>query len=99
MAETIIALATLITATGAVLVGWRNSRKADEAREKAAIAAAAALTAKEAAEASKREIVLTKEGVFEVGKQIDGRLSELLKLTEDSAFARGQLAGPEKKKP
>lgn len=89
-ADTILAIATLVTALGAVAVGWRNSRKADAAKEEAALAAAAALTAKEAAEASKREIVATKDGVFEVGKQIDGRLSELLKLTEQAALAEGR---------
>lgn len=93
--ETILAVATLVTAAGAVLVGWRNSRKADDAREKAIIAAAAADHAKEAALASQREIVATKNGVFEVGKQLDGRLQELLKVTRTEAYARGQLAGPD----
>lgn len=98
MAETIIAIATLVTAIGAVIIGWRNSRKADEAREKAALAAAAAHTAKEAALASQAEIIATKEGVFEVGKQIDGRLTALLEITRKSAYAEGQLAGPDKAK-
>lgn len=90
LANTIVALATLVTAIGAAVIGWRNSKKADQAREKAAIAAAAAMTAKEAAEDSKKEIIATKDGVFEVGKQIDGRLSELLKLTESAALAEGR---------
>lgn len=92
-AETILALATFVTAAGAVLVGWRNSRKADDAKEKALLAAAAADLAKRAAEDSKREIVLTKEGVFELGKQIDGRLTQLLALTDSEAYARGKLEG------
>lgn len=91
--QTITALATLVAALGAVLLGWRNSHKADAAKEKAALAAAAAVTAKEAAEASQRDVIATKDGVFEVGKQIDGRLSELLKLTEKAAYAAGLAAG------
>jgi hypothetical protein len=86
-------LGTLIAAIAAVLVGFRNSRKADAAREKAVTAAEAAAAAKFAAEASQKEVIATKDGVFEVGKQIDGRLSELLKLTEQAAYAAGKLAG------
>jgi hypothetical protein len=86
-------IATLIAAVGAVLLSFRNSRSADAAKDKAVIAVEAANAAKVAAEASQKEIVKTKDGVFEVGAAIDGRLSELLKLTEQAAYAAGKLAG------
>lgn len=37
------------------------------------------------------DVVKLKDGVQELRITIDGRLSQLLKLTESSAFARGQL--------
>jgi hypothetical protein len=45
------------------------------------------------AQDAKTEIISTKDGVFEVGKKIDGRLTELLKLTEAAARAQGLLNG------
>jgi type II secretory pathway pseudopilin PulG len=90
---TITALGTLVAAIGALVISWNNRRAAAEAREKAAVAAAAAEAAKLAALDSQREIIATKEGVFEVGKQIDGRLTELLTLTKESALAEGRLEG------
>ena len=86
-------IATLIGVAAAVVLSFRNSRKADAAREKAVTAVEAANAARTAAEASQKEVIATKDGVFEVGKQIDGRLSELLKLTEQAAYAAGKLAG------
>lgn len=86
-------IGTLIAALVAVYLSFRNSRKADAAKDKAVIAVEAANAAKVAAENSQREVIATKDGVFEVGKQIDGRLSELLKLTEQAAYAAGKLAG------
>jgi hypothetical protein len=86
-------LGTLIAALVAVFLGLRNSRKADDAKDKAVVAVEAANAAKVAAENSQKEIVKTKDGVFEVGAAIDGRLSELLKLTEQAAYAAGKLAG------
>lgn len=93
LAATITAVATLVAAIGALAVGWRNSRAASEAKARAAEAAFAAERAKEAAEASRREIIATKDGVFEVGKRIDGRLSELLKSATALARAEGIAAG------
>ena len=100
MSSTIVAVATLVgaltamvAALGGVIVAWRNSKKADDAREKAAVAAAAAQAAKQAAEDMKKEVILTKDGVFEVGKQIDGRLSALLELTKQASLAEGRLEG------
>ena len=90
LAQTITAIGTLVAAIGAVVIGYRNSRKADAAKEKATAAAAAALIAKEAAEDSKKEIIATKDGVFEVGKAIDGRLTELLEITKQAALAEGR---------
>lgn len=93
VASTIVALATLVTAVGAVILGWRNSRKADQAKEKAAAAAIAAAVAKEAAEASKREVIVVGDKVVEVGKQLDGRLSELLAEARRTSRAEGFTAG------
>ncbi len=93
---TLTALGTLVAAVGAVvavILGYLNRRSADAAKTRAADAAYAAERAKSAAEASQREIIATKDGVFELGKQIDGRLSELLQLTESAALAAGRLEG------
>ena len=93
LANTIVALATLVTAIGAVVIGYRNSLKAEAARERASEAVAAAEAAKVAASRAEVDIIATRNGVFEVGKQIDGRLSELLELTKAAAYAEGKLAG------
>lgn len=93
LAATITALGTLVAAVGALVISWNNRRAASDAREKAAVAAAAAEAAKAAALDSQREIIATKEGVFEVGKQIDGRLTQLLSLTKEAALAEGRLEG------
>lgn len=93
LAQTITALGTLVAAIGAVIIGYRNSKAAADAREKARDAANAATAAKLTAEHSQAEIVATKDGVFEVGKKIDGRLDELLELTKQAALAEGRLQG------
>jgi hypothetical protein len=90
---TLTSLGTLIAAVGAVAIGFRNSRKADAAKDKAAIAATAAAVAKEAALASQREVMVVGDKVVEVGKQLDGRLSELLREARASARAEGVAAG------
>jgi hypothetical protein len=108
-AATISALGTLfaaigafITAAGAFWLSYRNSRRAEKARIKAAAAvqaakdeaAAAALKAAIAAELAadaKKAIVKVGDDLFLVGKAIDGRLSELLELTRVSAIAEGRL--------
>jgi hypothetical protein len=97
LAAVLTALGVLVAAIGsvsAVVVGYLNRRAMTAAKDKASDAAAAALVAKTAAEDSKREIIATKDGVFELGKQIDGRLSQLLELTRESALAEGRLEGP-----
>jgi hypothetical protein len=81
--STITALATLTAAIGALIVAIVNARSGNAARDKAVIAAAAA-------EDSKKEVVLVRGEVIEVGKRIDGRLSELLKTTEALARAQGR---------
>jgi hypothetical protein len=78
-AEVIVAVATLVTALGAVIVAWRAAGRAKEA--------------KDAADSNRLEIVATKDGVFEIGKRIDGRLTQLLKTTEELARAQGELVG------
>jgi hypothetical protein len=42
---------------------------------------------------AKAEIVQTKDGVFELGKAVDGRLKELLEITKSAATAEGHAAG------
>lgn len=90
LAAVLLAIATLITAVGTLIVGLRNSRKADVARERAREASARAEAAKLAAEDSKREIVRIGGEVFELGQRVDGRLSQLLELTETAALAKGR---------
>jgi hypothetical protein len=93
VAQTITALGTLVAAIGAVLIGYRNSRKADAAKADAHQAAVAAAVAKEAALASKREVVIVGDKVLEVGRQLDGRLSELLAEARATSRAEGFTAG------
>jgi hypothetical protein len=100
----ITALATLIAAFGALVIALRNGTKANEARAaaelakeiaaaKGAEAVAAAEAARLAAEQSKVEIIATKDGVFEIGKRVDGRLSELLTTAKALARAQGLAEG------
>lgn len=102
----VAAIGALITASGAAWLALRNSRRAEEARSRAAAdvqiakdaADAAAIKAAIAAEAAadaKQAIVKVGDDVFLVGKAIDGRLSELLALTRTSALAEGRLAAEE----
>ena len=93
LAQTITAIGTLVAAIGAVVIGYRNSRKADAAKDKAETAAVAAAVAKEAALASKREVLVVGDRVVEVGKQLDGRLSELLAEARKTSRAEGFSAG------
>jgi type II secretory pathway component GspD/PulD (secretin) len=93
IAAIIVSVGTLIGAVAAAVIAYRNSTAATAAREAAAVAAAAAELARQEAADAKREIVLTKSGVFEVGKAIDGRLTALLELTRTSALAEGRLQG------
>lgn len=88
--EAITAVATLIAAAGALIVALVG---AFVARSNSLRAASAASAAKVAAESAKADIIATKEGVFELGKQVDGRLSELLIETRKSARAEGVAAG------
>ncbi len=82
----LVAIIAAIPATVAVVIGLRNARSA-------AKAAAAAEAAKLAAQTSQAEIVATRDGVFEVGKRIDGRLSELLETSKAAARAQGHAEG------
>lgn len=93
LASVIVALGTLTAAIGALVVAIMNARASTSAREKALLAAAAAETARIEAEAAKREIIVVHGEIMEVGKRIDGRLSELLALTEKSARAEGVIEG------
>ncbi len=72
-----------IAIIGAIALAYRQ---ASSARQEAADAKLAALDAK-------REIIATKTGIYEVGKQLDGRLSELLATSNAAARAEGVAAG------
>lgn len=116
IAGTISALGTLlgaigafVTALGAFWLAYRNSKRGEEARIKAAAdvqiakdeAAAAALKAAIAAESAadaKKAIVKVGDDLFVVGKQIDGRLTQLLELTRTSAIAEGRLQAESERK-
>jgi gas vesicle protein len=100
----IVAIGAFITAAGGLWLAYRNSVKADQARERAATAAEKAQAAKDAAEQSrqdikdaaeesKRQIVAIGGQVYELGKAVDGRLKELLELTKEAALAEGRLEG------
>jgi len=84
--------ALFLTAPGltALIVTLRGRARS---RRDAQAAIQAAKDAKEAAELSKAEIVAVGDKVFQVGKAIDGRLTELLASREAGALARGRLEG------
>jgi replicative DNA helicase len=65
----------------------------EEARVKAAVAAAAASAAKIAAEDSNARIIRIGDEIFQLGKRVDGRLSELLDATKAQAHAEGVTQG------
>jgi hypothetical protein len=90
---TLTAIATLIAAISAVVLTWRNAIRARKVQEAAVAAHEAALAAKTIAEASKAEIIAVQGGVYELGKRLDGRLEQLLKLTDAAARASGRAAG------
>jgi hypothetical protein len=97
------AIGSIVSALGvalAVVLGYLNRRsalaakeRAEEAAIKATTAASLAAAARSAAEASQAEILLTHGEVVEVGKRIDGRLSELLKSSIAQARAEGRSEG------
>jgi hypothetical protein len=98
------ALIGAVAGVVAAVSAYRNGQAANDAKTKAALAAAAAQAAKEAAQATreaariaaeeaKKELVATRDGVFEVGHRIDGRLDELLALTRSAGMAEGVIKG------
>ncbi|HEY8837400.1 MAG TPA: hypothetical protein VIO16_06930 [Dehalococcoidia bacterium] len=82
----ITAITALIVAVGALMLNFFKQRS----QERAEIAAERAATL--AAE-SKAEIIATKKGIFELGKQIDGRMEDLLEAVRKAARAEGVSAG------
>ena len=95
---TLTALGTLVAALGALFLSFLNAKKADDARDKAIAAAMQAAQAKAEAEDAKGAIVKVGDDLFRVGKQIDGRLSELLELTARASRAEGMETGRLKEK-
>lgn len=98
------ALLALIAAGPGVLLGAAAMatvivKTRTDAKERAANAAnvqAAKLAAGQAAEAlveASRQIVQTKDGVFEIGQRIDGRMGELLDAVKAAALSEGRAAG------
>lgn len=94
---TITAAGSLVAAVGAalaVVLGYANRRAARIAAEKATVAANAAVAARDAAEESKKDIIAaTEDGLVIIGRQLDGRLSELLKEARALARAEGVAQG------
>ena len=82
---TITALGALVSAIGVILLAFWSYR----AKERAAVAADKATVAAALAAESQKAIIATKDGIFELGQRVDGRLSELLELTRTSAHAEG----------
>lgn len=88
---TITAIASVVAAIGLIVtsvLAYLSRRATQLAAERATIAADAAVAAQTAAESAKKEIVATANGIFEVGKKLDGRLTEL--LASETALARAQ---------
>jgi hypothetical protein len=75
-AAMLTAIAAFVAALGAIAIGWRSGRKADEA--------------KAILPEIHREIVSTKDGIYELGKQLNGRLTLLLETTKKVARAEGR---------
>lgn len=89
----ITAVTALVVAVGALVLNFLKQRSADRAAVAAEDAKAAAMRAAELAEESHAEIIATKKGVFELGKQIDGRMGDLLEAVRKSAHAEGKAEG------
>ena len=85
----IAALGGVVTAVGVILVGYWAYR----AKERAADAAEAAAKAAAEANAARSEIMVVGDKIVEVGKALDGRLSELLREARATARAEGMAAG------
>ena len=86
----ITAVTALVVAVGAFVLNLLRG----QAAERAAVRAAdEALAARVAIEESKAEIILVGDRVVEVGKQIDGRMEELLRAARAAARAEGVAAG------
>lgn len=93
MVAVIVATPPTLVAAAAWYVARQNSAKAEAARLAALAAAEHATEAAVLAAAAKADIVQTKDGVFELGKRVDGRLEELLQTTREAATAAGLAAG------
>lgn len=83
----IAAIGTFLAAAGALIVALRNASRADRAADAAEAAALAAHN-------SEAQIMVVGKDVVEVGKRIDGRLTQLLAATAKASYAEGQAAGP-----
>ena len=98
--ELIVAMTGMVAAVGALVNTFRISRKSDEAKTAAIeVAVRAELAAAEAAAAA-TAIIETKDGIFEIGKKLDGRLQALLDAKDEllaasvaKARAEGQASG------
>jgi hypothetical protein len=93
---TITAIAAVITAVGFIVTAiltFMNRRATMAARDRATVAADAAVAAQTAIESSKRDLVETANGIFEVGKKLDGRLTQLLEAATALARAEGKAEG------
>lgn len=91
MAETLTALAAVITAVGVIVIGFLTYRRTSRADTVAAKAADAAVQAQSAAMDAKAAVVETKDGIYQIGKRIDGRMDELLAAAKATAHAAGML--------
>jgi len=96
---TTAAVAVIVAGIAAVpgYLAWRtgqvNAKLAAAAVQAALDAKTEALAAATLAAEARSEIVQTKDGVFELGKRVDGRLEELLLRTSEAAEARGVASG------
>jgi CO/xanthine dehydrogenase Mo-binding subunit len=89
----LVAVIAAIPAVGALWVSRSNAAAAEAARLAAEAAKEKAAEAAMLAADAQHAIIATKDGVFEIGKRLDGRLQELLKATQEAAEAKGMAAG------
>jgi hypothetical protein len=93
-------IGTIATAVGVVIVAVLRFRDAQERRsdrkaDARSLAAAehAATDAKAAALSSNAQLAQIDGKIYKLTEQVDGKLTELLALTREAAFAAGRLEG------
>jgi hypothetical protein len=102
LVATFQAIAALVTSLGVlitVILTFLNRRAAGHAREAAQAARKAAEIAAQAAEDARKEIIgVSEKGVIVLGKQLDGRLTQLIEETKKLARLEGIAEGEQRQR-